>query len=76
MFPVKSVGQSTNRSAPVFQDRSVQLCRNRSALMDHPVGAMEEEAALEVDMEVRVGEGVMAGHQAQAGEDQEALMMA
>ena len=79
MFPVKSVGQSTNRSAPVSQDRSAPLCRNRSAQVveeDHLVGGMEEEAALEAAMEVRVGEGVMEGHQAQAGEDQEALMMA
>ena len=70
MFPVKNVGQSTNRSVPVCQDRSVPLCRNRSAQVDHQVGDMEEEAALEAAMEV------MEGHQAQAGEDQEALMMA
>ena len=73
MFPVKSVGQSTNKSVPVCQDRSAPLCRNRSALEeDHQVGDMEEEAA----MEVRAAEAVMEDHQAQAGEDQEALMMA
>ena len=77
MFPVKSVGQSTNRSVPVCQDRSVPLCRNRSAPVDHQVGDMEEgEAALEAAMEVRAEEGVMEDHRAQAGEDQEALMMA
>ena len=58
-------------------DRSVPLCRNRSAQVDHQVGDMEEgEAALEAATEVRAEEGVMEDHRAQAGEDQEALMMA
>lgn len=75
MFPVKSVEQLTSRSAPVCLDRSVPQCRNKSVLVEHPVVDMEE-VVLVVAMEVKVQEGVMGGHQVQAGVDQETLMMA
>lgn len=70
MFPVKNVEQLTSRSAPVCLDRSVPQCRNKSVLVEHPVVDMEE-VVLVVAME-----GVMGGHQVQAGVDQETLMMA
>jgi len=80
MFLVKSVGQSTSRSAQVSRDRNAPLFRNRSVRvvevegMDLPMEDMEE-AVLVATMEVKVGEEVIVDHPVQAGEAQETLMM-
>jgi len=80
MFQVKSVGQSTSRSAQVSLGRSAQLFRYRSARVVEVEGMhlpMEdmEEAVLVVTMEVKMGEGVIVDHQVPAMEAQETLMM-
>lgn len=72
MFLVKSVGQSTSRSAQVSLDRNAPLFRYRSArvveveCMDLPMEDMEE-AVLVATMEVKMGEGVIVDHPVPAG---------